>query len=322
MRKSFINRLCKLARRDDRICLIIGDLGFSVVEPFAKEFPDRFLNAGVAEQNMIGMATGWSLAENKIVFVYSIANFPTLRCLEQIRNDACHHKANVKIVSVGGGLTYGSAGFSHHAIEDLAIMRALPGMVMSAPADAYETDAIVQLAVDTMGPFFIRLGKNNEPAVHKNPCSLSVGEPIVYKEQGDILIVSTGTLISEVIKAAEMLEKKGLETSILGVPFLKPLNTEKVLQVLNGKKMVVAVEEHTRFGGLGSVIAEIMAENEKTMPFHKLCLPEFIDCVGSQKDLRGFYGISSENIEKYVSKLLKSDSFSEPQNSKSHLPSD
>ena len=172
MRKTFINRLCALSREDDRICLIIGDLGFSVVEPFAEEFPDRFLNVGVAEQNMIGMATGWSLAENKIVFVYSIANFPILRCLEQIRNDVCYHKANVKIVSVGGGLTYGSAGFSHHATEDLAIMRAMPGIVVAVPADAYETDSITQLSVESNGPFFIRLGKNNEPAVHKNSCPL------------------------------------------------------------------------------------------------------------------------------------------------------
>lgn len=301
MRKTFISRLCELARQDERICLIIGDLGFSVVEPFAEEFPGRFLNAGVAEQNMISMATGWSLSENKVVFVYSIANFPTFRCLEQIRNDVCYHNANVKIVSVGGGLTYGSAGFSHHAIEDLAIMRALPGMVVSAPADAYETDSITQLSVKSNGPFFIRIGKNNEPAVHKNPCSLSIGDPIVYKDDGDILIVSTGTLISEAINAAEMLEKKGLKVSVMGIPFLKPLNTEKVLHVLSNKRIVLTVEEHTGFGGLGSVIAEIMAENNITLPFHRVCLPEFIDCVGSQHDLRKFYKIDKEGI---VSNIL------------------
>jgi len=309
MRKAFINRLCELARQDDRICLMIGDLGFSVVEPFAKEFPDRFLNAGVAEQNMIGMATGWCLAENKIVFVYSIANFPTFRCLEQIRNDVCYHKANVKIVSVGGGLTYGSAGFSHHAIEDLAIMRALPGMVVSAPADAYETDSITQSSVESKGPFFIRIGKNNEPAVHKNPCSLSIGEPILYREQGDILLVSIGTLISEVINAAEILEKKGLKVSVMGIPFLKPLNTEKVLQILKDKKIVLTVEEHSCFGGLGSVLAEIMAENNIGVPFHRLCLPEFIDCVGSPKELRKFYGIDAEGIYKTINTITSGNVF-------------
>ena len=296
MRKAFINRLCELARQDDRICLIIGDLGFSVVEPFVKEFPERFLNAGVAEQNMIGMATGWSLAENKIVFVYSIANFPTFRCLEQIRNDVCYHKANVKIVSVGGGLTYGSAGFSHHAIEDLAIMRALPGMVVSAPADAYETDTATRLAVETEGPFFVRIGKNNEPNIHEGPCSFGLGEPIVHRKDGDILLVSIGTLLNEVIEAAALLEGKNLQVSVVAIPFLKPLDEESFKEILLSKKAVVTVEEHSGLGGLGSVISEIIADNNLNVPLHRIYLPEFIDHVGSQHDLRRFYKIDKEGI--------------------------
>jgi len=296
MRKAFLNRLCELARQDDRICLIIGDLGFSVVEPFAKEFPDRFLNAGVSEQNMIGMATGWSLAEDKIVFVYSIANFPTLRCLEQIRNDVCYHKANVKIVSVGGGLTYGSAGFSHHAIEDLAIMRALPGMVVSAPADARETDTVTRLAVETEGPFFVRIGKNNEPSVHNIQCSLRLGEPIVHRKEGDILLVSIGTLVSEVIQASELLDKRNLKAAVAGIPFLKPLDEEIFKEILLGKKAVVTVEEHSGFGGLGSVISEIIADNNLNIPLHRIYLPEFIDHVGSQHELRRFYKIDKDGI--------------------------
>lgn len=296
MRKAFINRLCELSRRDDRICLIIGDLGFSVVEPFAKEFPDRFLNAGVAEQNMIGMATGWSIAENKVVFVYSIANFPTLRCLEQIRNDVCYHKANVKIVSVGGGLTYGAAGFSHHAIEDLAIMRALPGMVVSAPADAYEADAVTRLAAETAGPFFVRIGKNNEPNVHEKPCSFELGELILYRKEGNILLVSTGTVINEVIQAAALVGERNLKTAVAGIPVLKPLDEEKFKKILQGKKAVVAIEEHTGFGGLGSVISEIIADNNLNVPLCRIYLPEFIDHVGSQHDLRRFYKIDKEGI--------------------------
>lgn len=258
MRKSFINRLCEIARSDDRICLIIGDLGFSVVEPFAEEFPDRFLNAGVAEQNMMSMATGWSLSENKIVFVYSIANFPTFRCLEQVRNDACYHNANVKIVSVGGGLTYGSAGFSHHAIEDLAIMRALPGMAVSAPADAYETAAITKLAIDTVGPFFIRIGTNSEAQIHKEECTVELGKPIVYREEGQILLLSIGTLVNEVIQAAELLEKRNIKSGVTGFPVLKPVDVVRIKELLWDKKAVFTIEEHSGFGGLGSVIAEII----------------------------------------------------------------
>lgn len=302
MRKAFIDRLCELARQDDRICLIIGDLGFSVVEPFAREFPDRFLNAGVAEQNMMSMATGWSLSENKIVFVYSIANFPTFRCLEQIRNDVCYHKANVKIVSVGGGLTYGSAGFSHHAIEDLAIMRALPGMVVSAPADAHETNIVTRLAAETEGPFFIRIGKNNEPNIHKTPCAFELGEPIILRKRGDILLVSTGTLLSEVIEAAALLEGKKMKVAVVGISFLKPLNEESLKKILLGKKAVVTVEEHSGFGGLGSVISEIVADNNLNVPLHRIYLPEFIDHIGSQYELRRFYKIDKEGI---ASKVLE-----------------
>lgn len=296
MRRAFINRLCVLARKDNRICLIIGDLGFSVVEPFAEEFPDRFLNAGVAEQNMIGMATGWSLAENKTVFVYSIANFPILRCLEQIRNDVCYHKANVKIISVGGGLVYGAAGFSHHAIEDLAIMRALPGIVVSAPADAYETDAVTRLAAKTAGPFFVRIGKNNEPDIHGKPCSFGLGELIIHRKDGYILLVSTGTLLNEVIEAATLLEEKGLQVAVVGIPFLRPLDEESFKEILLGKRVVFTVEEHTKFGGLGSVLSEIIADNNLNVPLYRIYLPEFIDQVGSQHELRRFYKIDKEGI--------------------------
>jgi transketolase len=296
MRKAFINSLCELARSDERICLIIGDLGFSVVEPFGEEFPNRFLNAGVAEQNMMSMAAGWSLSESKIVFVYSIANFPTFRCFEQIRNDVCYHKANVKIVSVGGGLTYGSAGFSHHAIEDLAIMRALPGMVVSAPADAYETTAITHLAIDIEGPFFIRIGKNNEPPVHDKACSFEVGEPIFYRKEGSILFVSTGTLTSEVIQAASLLEKRNLKAAVIGMPVLKPLDEEGLKESLQTKVAVVTVEEHSGFGGLGSVISEIIADNNINIPLLRIHLPEFINHVGSQDELRRLYEIDKEAI--------------------------
>ena len=296
MRSAFIKRLCEAAQWDERICLMIGDLGFSIVEPFAEQFPDRFLNAGIAEQNMMSMAAGWSLAEKKTVFVYSIANFPTLRCLEQIRNDICYHKANVKIISAGGGLTYGSAGFSHYATEDLAIMRALPGMVVSAPADAYETVAITQLSIDTTGPFFVRIEKNNESDIHKRPCSFELGEPIVYRDKGSILLISTGTLVSEVLQAAALLEDGGTEVSVVGIPVLKPLEEERLKRILDGKKGIVTVEEQTGFGGLGSVLSEIIADNRLNIPLLRIHLPEFIDQVGSQDELRKFYKIDRDGV--------------------------
>src|SRR5437667_4581521 len=165
MRSAFFDTLVRLAEDDERITLVVGDLGFGVIEPFARRFPDRFLNAGVAEQNMTGIGAGMALS-GKVVFTYSIANFPTLRCLEQVRNDVCYHAADVKIVAVGGGFAYGSLGMTHHATEDLALMRALPGMVVVAPGDPIEVELATRAVVEHRGPCYLRLGRVGEPCVH------------------------------------------------------------------------------------------------------------------------------------------------------------
>ncbi len=304
MRNAFCNVLTEMARQDEQVWLLTGDLGYSVLEPFAKEFPSRFVNIGVAEQNMTGVATGLSLL-GKIVFTYSIANFPTIRCLEQIRNDVCYHKANVKIVAVGGGLCYGTAGFSHHATEDLAIMRALPGMVVAAPADALEAAQITRLAITMPGPFYIRLGKNNEPIVHANPPELHLGEPVCLNQNGgEIALVSTGTLVSEVLQAAEMLKSLGIEARVLSMPFVKPIDYKKFLQCLEGCRLVLVVEEHTAFGGLGSAIAEILAEVALNIKFARIHLPEFISFIGSQKELRHILGLDASSIATRAMTLL------------------
>ena len=174
-------------------------------------------------------------------------------------------------------------------------------MVVSAPADAYETATITQLAIDTAGPFFIRIEKNNEPNIHRSPCTFELGEPIILRKEGDILLVSTGTLLNEVIEAATLLEKKNLKIAVVGIPFLKPLDEERFKKILLDKRAVFTVEEHTKFGGLGSVISEIIADNNLNVPLHRIHLPEFIDHVGSQNDLRRFYKIDKDGI---VSKVL------------------
>ncbi len=304
MRNAFCNVLIDAARQDERVWLLTGDLGYSVLEPFSKEFPSRFVNAGVAEQNMTGVATGLSLS-GKIVFTYSIANFPTIRCLEQIRNDVCYHKANVKIVAVGGGLCYGTAGFSHHATEDLAIMRALPGMVVAAPSDALEAAQITRLATTIPGPFYIRLGKNNEPIIHTSHPELHLGEPLCFERNGgEIALISTGTLVSEVLQAAEILKSSGIEARTLGMPFVKPIDYKKFLQFIDGCRFVLVAEEHTSFGGLGSAIAEILAEVGLNIKFARIHLPEFINSNGSQKELRHNLGLDAPSIAARAMELL------------------
>src|ERR1700679_3509777 len=174
MRGAFFRTLMEVAEHDNRVFLLVGDLGFGVVEPFVKKFPDRFLNVGVAEQNMTGIAAGLALS-GKIVFTYSIANFPILRCLEQIRNDVCYHNANVKIVSIGGGYSYGSLGMTHHATEDIAILRALPGMVVVAPGDPIETEAATRAVTEHDGPCYLRLGRAGEPNIHSAGIKFHLG---------------------------------------------------------------------------------------------------------------------------------------------------
>ena len=206
MRTAFFRSLLDLAEGDERINLIVGDLGFGVVETFAQRFPTRFFNAGVAEQNMTGIATGLALS-GKVVFTYSIANFPTLRCLEQVRNDVCYHNANVKIVAVGGGFAYGSLGMSHHATEDLAIMRVLPGMVVVAPGDPVEAELATRAIVEAQGPCYLRLGRAGERSVHHPEVAFRLGKAITVRDGRDLTLITTGGLLSTTVRVATRLAK-------------------------------------------------------------------------------------------------------------------
>ena len=249
MRTAFIETLLELAEQDDRIWLLTGDLGFSVLEPFAKCFSDRFVNMGVAEQNMTGVAAGLAL-EGKIVFTYSIANFPVMRCLEQIRNDVCYHNLNIKIVAVGGGLAYGSAGYTHHAIEDLAVMRAMPNMTVIAPGDPVEAGLATRAIKELDGPGYLRLGKARETYVYKTPPLFKIGEAITVREGNDITLISTGGILSEVLSAAEQLAPK-FQARVLSMPTVEPLDQDAVRKAAAETKLIVTVEEHSKIGGLG-----------------------------------------------------------------------
>src|SRR5450759_2239998 len=208
MRDAFIARLFDLAKADERICLITGDLGFGVLDKFAATFPKQYLNAGVAEQNMTGLATGMAL-DGRIAFTYSIANFPTLRCLEQLRNDAAYHDANVKVVSIGGGFSYGALGMSHHATEDLAILRALPRVTSVSPSSLWEVAEATTAITKAAGTCFLRLDKDKGP---DGPLDepFVLGRPRVLRRGADVALIVTGGILSEVVKAADDLERVGV----------------------------------------------------------------------------------------------------------------
>ncbi|MBI3669420.1 MAG: transketolase [Acidobacteria bacterium] len=295
MRNAFIRSLTELARRDPRIFLLVGDLGYSVVEPFRDEFPERFVNVGVAEQNMTGLAAGLALS-GKIVFTYSIANFPTLRCLEQVRNDVCYHRANVKIVAVGGGLAYGALGITHHGTEDVAILRALPGMTVVAPADPMEAALATRAIAAWPGPCYLRLGKAGEPSIHAAPPDFRIGRPIELRQGEDAVILASGPMTRNALLAAEKLSGAGISVGLYSVHTVKPLDEEFIRQLARQVPFLFVVEEHSVIGGLGSAIAEVVAEISGTRPLLKrLALPDSFHPVGSQEFLCSTY-LSAEAL--------------------------
>jgi transketolase len=304
MRTAFIETLCELATADPRIWLLTGDLGFSVLEVFAGRFPDRYVNVGVAEQNMTGVAAGLAMS-GKVVFTYSIANFPTLRCLEQIRNDVCYHEANVKVVAVGGGLSYGNLGYTHHGIEDLAIMRVLPGMVVAAPGDPAETRAVTRMIAARDGPAYLRLGKAGEPVVHELAVDLEHGQALVVRDGKDLAIVSTGATLKLAVTAADLLGREGIAATVISVPVLKPLDAQTILSAAQRTGRVVTVEEHKQ-GGLGSIVAELIATQAHGCRLGIVCLPdEIFHAAGSQDHLRGLGGVTVENLREKAHQVLR-----------------
>ncbi len=296
MRTAFRDALLEVARHDPRVWLINGDLGFSVLEPFREEFPERFLNAGVAEQNMTGVAAGLALC-GKVVFTYSICNFATLRCLEQIRNDVCYHHADVKVVSVGGGLAYGTQGYTHMGVEDLAVLRTLPGMTVVAPGDPVEAGLATRAVANLPGPCYLRLGKAGEPRVHTEIPDFHIGRAIRVREGSDLTLISTGGMLKAVVEAAELLTTRGVTARVLSMHTLKPLDVNAVLQAASETGCVLTVEEHLATGGLGGAVAEVLLDHGQAPRFRRLALPETVAALtGKQSDLLRVYGLDAEGI--------------------------
>jgi transketolase len=306
MRGAFVNRLIELASADPRIFLITGDLGFGVLTPYWERFPRQFLNAGVAEQNMTGLATGLAL-EGRIVFTYSIANFPTLRCLEQIRNDACYHEANVKIVAVGGGFSYGALGISHHATEDLSILRALPGMTVVVPGDTWEAAEATSAIVQQPGTCYLRLDRSGTLAVTENNERFHLGEARTVRNGTDLTMIVSGGILDEALGAAKDLSLKGIECRVLSMHTLRPIDASAVLKACRETGGIMTIEEHTLMGGLGSAVSEVcMDHGVYPRKFIRLGLRgEFSSVVGSQKYLRHVYGLSKAHICERAQTLVR-----------------
>lgn len=308
MKKALVNAVCDLMCENENIYMFTADLGYGVMNKIVEEHSERFVNVGICEQNLTAMAAGMAL-EGNVVFTYSIGNFPTLRCLEQIRNDVAYHHANVKIIAVGGGFAYGNLGMSHHATEDIAIMRTIPGMTVFSPADAAETTAAVKEAARISGPVYIRLGRGGEPDIAHLSFDINGIMPVTKKEKHgakySIAILGTGTVVADVVAAAKQLEGF-FDVSAYSIPKIKPLDMEGILKICRENDCVVSVEEHNIVGGLGSAIAEVISESEVSTRLLRIGMnDQFTQVVGSPDYLRNYYGIDCEGIVKRVCGLFE-----------------
>lgn len=301
MRTAFVRSLEELARDDKRIFLLTGDLGFSVFEKFRDEFPDRFIDVGIAEANMTGVAAGLALS-GKIVFIYSIVPFVTMRCFEQVRNDLCMQNLNVRIIGVGGGFSYGSLGPTHQATEDIAVMRALPNMTVVCPGDPVEAGLAVREAMHHKGPVYIRLGRGGEPVIHKTQPEFEIGKAITAMDGSDVTLIVTGGMLESAVLAAEKLEEKNISARVISMHTVKPIDKEVILKAADETKAIFTIEEHSIIGGLGSAVSEILAEYG-CKKFRRIALPDsFIKIAGSQKYLRS---INSLSVEAITERILK-----------------
>lgn len=305
MRDTFVRTLIALAKENPNIELITGDLGFGVLKPFWERLPDQFINAGIAEQNMTSAAAGMAL-EGKTVFTYSIGNFPTLRCLEQIRNDCAYHGANVKIVCVGGGFVYGSLGMSHHATEDIAVMRALPGVAVLCPGDLVEAEEATKAIAKYPGTCYLRLGRGGEKRIHDHIDNFEIGKAIKIHDGEKIAIFSTGAIFEEVADAEAILAEHDIYPAVYTFPTVKPIDRAAIARCAADFDMIVTVEEHNIVGGFGSAVAEVLAELPERASLLRIGIHDtYSSIVGSQKYLRSQFGLDSVGIATQVLEALQ-----------------
>ena len=294
MRTTFINTLRDLARKDERIFLITIDMGYSVLEQFREEFPDRFLNTGIAEQNAIGVAAGLALS-GKIVYVYSIIPFVTMRCFEQVRLDLAYNNANVKLVGIGAGMTYGPFGASHHSIEDIAIMRSIPNMTVLCPGDPIETEQLILQSYEIKSPVYIRLGKNGEPKIHSEETKIKLGHATQVTEGNDLILITTSNMLEKGKKWVDEWKEEGISARLISMHTIKPFDVQTVKELIDYNIPIITLEEHNIIGGLGSAVAEVIAESGKAVSFTRIGVPDkYSHYVVSHEFQREKFGIAKK----------------------------
>ncbi len=306
MRKTSLDAVYELAKRDKRVVFIGSDLGIGTLKQFKAEMPERFFMEGVSEAHLVTMAAGLAL-EGKVVYINTIATFLTRRCYEQVCLDLSLHHTNVRLIGSGGGVVYAPLGPTHQAIEDIAIFRTLPGMTIVAPCDAEEMKRLMPQTLDWEGPMYIRLGKGGDAVVSRPELGFQIGKALLVREGSDALIVTTGITLQPALAAAAQLEQSGISAGVLHMHTVKPFDTEALLAQAARVPAILSIEEHTIIGGLGSAVAETLAEADFSKPkrFKRIGIPDvFPDKYGSQATLLARYGITAEGAVAEVRKLL------------------
>lgn len=310
MRKMCLDVVHELARQDKRVFFIGSDLGIGTLQKFKDEMPERFFMEGISEANMIGMAAGLAM-EGKIPYVNTIATFLTRRCFEQVVVDLGLHNLNVRLLGNGGGLVYAPLGPTHEAIEDIAIMRSIPNMTVIAPADANEMRRAMLQTLGHQGPIYIRIAKGGDPIVTREDVPFEIGKALPMREGADALVITTGITLRNGLEAADRLKEQGIEIAVLHVPTIKPIDQRAIVQYADRVPVIISIEEHTIIGGLGSAVAEIIAEANFPLPkyFQRIGIPDvFADQYGSQSSLMNKFDITTDNLTVTLKRFLAKDS--------------
>jgi transketolase len=303
MRKAFYERMSAIAATDRNVYFLTGNLGYKFFDEIRSTCPEQFLDVGVAEQNMIGLASGMALC-GKSVYCYSIIPFLTLRACEQVRVDVCYHKLPVKLVGMGAGFTYGQEGFTHFGIEDMAVMRSMPGMTVVVPDTIENAVRVAELSVDFKGPLYIRLGRAGIHGAGNKATLKDIGKAAVLRQGKDCVVIAIGNMVAVAEQAAENLAARKISASVINMHTLKPLDESAVLACAKKYRYIFTLEEHSLQGGLGSAVAEVLAESGFGGKFERIAIPEKLDpVIGDADYLWDHYGLSPGKV---TNRLLKS----------------
>ena len=303
-RDAYGECIVEIGKQNKNVVVLTADLMHSnKLEEFKKQFPERFFNFGMAEQNMVGAAAGLATC-NKIPFVSTFACFASMRACEQIRTDIAYPKLNVKIVVTHGGITMGAGGTTHHATEDIAIMRSIANMTVIVPSDAVETKKAIKAAIKYLGPVYIRLGRDADPIVNTQNYEYKIGKASILREGKDVVIIAMGRMVAESLEAAIQLERDGIKAGVINMHTIKPIDKEAIIEAVRKTKFIVTVEEHNIVGGLGSAVAEVIAEEQRCCFVRRIGIPDIFVTIGSYEDLLSKYNLNGKGIAEQIRRKL------------------